>query len=197
MSVTVIPFFELPSDYITAPGAGSVTVPSGAVGVRVRAQAGGGGSGKRSTGSIDSGPGGGGEFVEKYYALDPTDAGKTISYNNGAGGAGATTTNGVNGGNTTVTGATLVNPISITAHGGSRGAGLTPGAGGTGSTAGDINQSGSAGTNDGSSLPYPGWENAGGDGCPDSTVPGHGGGPAPVGSNGNPGANGAVQFIWS
>jgi microcystin-dependent protein len=145
-------------------GSGNYTVPAGANQLKVEAwgAGGGGGTGREYHQASPSlfyetwgGGGGGGEYAaENAYAVT---AGQVIAYSVGAGGtAGATLTNGGNGGDTSFG--------TVVAHGGKGGLqggttqSGTPGAGGSGSTstvhlAGGAGGSGGGGSSAGPTSP--------------------------------------------
>ena len=146
--------------------------------VEVLAVAGGGGGGFQ----VGGGGGAGGLLYLSSQTLLPTN---TLTISIGAGGAGApnSTTNSINGSNTTITGA-----VTLTAIGGGKGAShevaySTPGSGGSGGggsgNANFTNVAGGAGT--------AGQGFAGGTGLASNWAGGGGGGATQAGQNGQPG----------
>ena len=128
----------------------SYTTPSNCTAIFVELWGGGGGGGGSNTAGQRMGGGGSGAYLAKYITVTASTA-YTIAIGSGATG---TNTSGSSGGSTTIT----VGATTYTAAGGSGGANLAGGAGGT-ATNGDVNISGMAGnpgsTNFGQSAAYP------------------------------------------
>jgi gliding motility-associated-like protein len=205
------------------PTAGNWTVPCGVTSVAVDVYGGGagagGGGGGSSGGVCDTyggGAGGGGSYTTITIDVTP---GSTFSYSAGAGGCGGNNggdlddgDNGGNGGNSTFSGADAIgNPVSLTAGGGSAGAGgdgcsVFGGGGGNGnggaagtanggatSTSGTAGSNGSGGTGGtGGSGGGAGGGNGGtSNGGTGATYGGGGGG----GNNSNGGAGGTGVIL--
>jgi hypothetical protein len=193
---TIAQFFTF-TQTITATGAGSVTIPTGARLLVIRAW-GGGGSGRNCGPDTNGGGGGGAGGTKKTVLLKSTDAGGTISYTVGTGATYPTTdsTNGSSGGQTTVTSSGLsFTNLNLAANGGLGGTSAAGGAGGSAS-GGDTNTSGSTG----------GYALNGGAGGASASIDGisggaqeqpGGGGNGRAPNSGAGGSNGMVSFTWS
>jgi hypothetical protein len=155
-------------DVFIAPGTFPWIASTTTVNAKVWAAGGGGGWGSGAANGFAGA--GGGEFAqEATLAVTP---GNTYMVTVGAGGQGGSN-NGISsaGGDSIFPG----DSVTVHAHGGSRGANITPGAGGTGSTNTTHHDGGAGGTGQSGTL-------GGGGG---------GGSSAGTGANGNAGANGS------
>lgn len=194
---------------ITAPGSGSVTIPTGVTSANIEVWGGGGGGGYSVLTSqyngyvleiveLPGGGGGGGGYSKTVLVIGGGDIGKTIQYVVGAGGAGGTSgeTTGSTGGQSLIYSGTYT-IASMTTNGGTGGYngayGGNQGAGGTASGGNTTNTNGSGGgfINPNGASPIIGDNglSAGGGGNAGEVVL--------FGENGFPGYDGRVRIAFS
>lgn len=181
----------------------SLVIPQGAKRLTIRGWGAGGGGARGDGNTICGGGGGGGAGCKKSVIIRSSDWGLSLTYSVGAAGAGATSpsTDGGDGGDTTVisSGLSFAN-LNLVAGGGKKGTGAGgQGAGGTAS-GGDLNVSGQPGQGDGAGSSDPGGNSAtidsifGANTNPPS-APG-GGGTGRLAVNASAGASGMITFTW-
>lgn len=181
----------------STPGAGSVVIPVGVSSLTVEAWGAGGGGGFGSDTAGGGGGGGAGGYCKSVIAMGVGDEGKTINYNAGFEGSGASAlgTPGADGSASVVSSGTYT-LTTLLAEGGSGGAsdGTTlQGDGGAASGGNTTNTPGAGGA----PGTLPGAASTAGDGGLTAGGGGNGGIPTFAGQSGADGYPGRVRFVFT